>query len=29
MNDYANITQITLLVRRLDIGTKVINVSSK
>lgn len=26
MNDYANITQITLLVRRLDIGTKVIRV---
>ena len=26
MNDYANITQITLLVRRLDIGTKVIMV---
>ena len=26
MNDYANITQITLLVRKLDIGTKVIRV---
>ena len=28
MNDYANITQITLLVRRLDIGTKVIGLDS-
>lgn len=28
MNDYANITQITLLVRRLDIGTKVIRLDS-